>query len=310
MTPISKTTGNANNSAKLSYNALIEAKNEIANSQFKIATGKRINQASDNVSGYITSRLLSSRTSTLSSALKINSEANAVANIAQDAYDSVYNDVKKIRETAITASSGSLGTDEKIALAKSATQLIKQIDNTVNSTVYSGKNLIDGQFNESQLSGLDANNQVLTNSIDLSSDKDNFSLNTLDQKREIENNTNNQVFAGVEDLNLNDFNNVSSSDLGIFSDDKIATTIQSLSNALENISNVNAKVGGVSQQIDSQNDSLISQITNQKASISRIEDTDIAQETSSLVRSSFLSDASLSSLSQANASSQAFLSLL
>ena len=54
---------------------------------------------------------------------------------------------------------------------------------------------------------------------------------------------------------------------------------------------------------------LKSQITNYNAAISRIEDADVAQEQLSLIKSQFLQQASLISLTQANQQPQAFLQL-
>jgi len=61
--------------------------------------------------------------------------------------------------------------------------------------------------------------------------------------------------------------------------------------------------------LQSQEDLLRSQITNYKAAISRIEDTDVATEQLELVKSQFLQQASLISLAQANQNPQAFLQL-
>jgi Flagellin and related hook-associated proteins len=128
------------------YNALIGTNNNIALRQLRLSTGKRINSASDDVAGYITSRALNARNESLKSALQAVGEAKNVTAITQDSLDNINGLLTKIKEAASTASSGALGTDEKVALAKSAYRLTEQIQFIVNSTVFGGRQLIDGNF--------------------------------------------------------------------------------------------------------------------------------------------------------------------
>jgi len=105
-------------------------------------------------------------------------------------------------------------------------------------------------------------------------------------------------------------NNVSATNLGVFSDNSLSLTLTSISNAIDNINNAAAYLGGVSNRMYSQEDLLKSQVTNYNAAISRIQDADIAQEQLQLIKSQFLQQASLISLAQANTNPQSFLRLL
>ena len=117
------------------------------------------------------------------------------------------------------------------------------------------------------------------------------------------------MFAGVTGFNLQSLNEVSSSNLGVFSSANIATTLTSLSDSLDNVNKVASYLGGIQVRLNSQSDLLKSQVTNYNAAISRIEDADVATEQLSLVKSQFLQQASLISLTQANQNPQAFLRL-
>lgn len=290
------------------YNALIGTNNNIALRQLRLSTGKRINSAADDVAGYITSRALNARNESLKSALQAVGEAKNVTAITQDSLDNINSLLTKIKEAASTASSGALGTDEKVALAKSAFRLTEQIQFIVNSTVFGGRQLIDGNFSGEWTIGYNAANNLLTIEIDLKNNaaaarKFNldrgFDLNALTQ----------QNFAGVTGLSLASLNEVSSTDLGIFGYTQIQVTLTSLAEALNNVNKVASYLGGVENRLQSQEDLLRSQITNYKAAISRIEDTDVATEQLELVKSQFLQQASLISLAQANQNPQAFLQL-
>ena len=72
----------------------------------------------DDVAGYITSRALTARNGSLKSALKIAGDGLNLTNIIMDAYDNINDLLVTIKDSTATASSGSLGTDEKVALAK------------------------------------------------------------------------------------------------------------------------------------------------------------------------------------------------
>ncbi len=290
------------------YNALIGTNNNIALRQLRLSTGKRINSAADDVAGYITSRALTARNESLKSALQAVGEAKNVTAITQDSLDNINGLLTKIKEAASSASSGALGTDEKVALAKSAYRLTEQIQFIVNSTVFGGRQLIDGNFSGEWTIGYNATNALLTIEVDLknnaaAAEKFNvsapFDLNAMNQ----------QNFAGVTGLSLASLNEVSSSNLGIFGYDSIATTLTSLAEALNNVNKVASYLGGVENRLQSQDELLRSQITNYKAAISRIEDTDVATEQLELVKSQFLQQASLISLAQANQNPQAFLQL-
>jgi len=278
-------TGNA-------YNPLDAANRDIALRQLRLSTGKRINSAQDDVAGYITSRALKARNGALQAALNAVGDASSVTNIAQDGLDNISNIVQQIKDAASTASSGALGTDEKVALAKSAYRLAQQIQTIVDSTVFGGRQLLDGTFSAEFVIGTGATNNLLTLAVDLTSGNTDFDISgSFDI-----NASSATSFAGVSGLNLQSLNSVSSSDLGIFSTANIQTTLTSLATALNNISKVASYLGGLTNRLALQEDALKSQITNYNAAISRIEDADVAKEQLQLIRAQFLQQASIVSL--------------
>lgn len=311
--------------AENAYNALNSASNDIALRQLRLSTGKRINAASDDVAGYITSRSLSARNSALKSALNSAGEAKNVTAIAQDALDQINTMMTSIKDATASASSGSLGTDEKVALAKGAYRLAQQIQFITDSTVFGGKQLLQGTFSGDWVTGYYADNRLMKIEIDLTTNNTDFNVGSgnffdLNATSEATADRNGATgassnFAGVAGLSLEDFNSVSESDLGIFTNDEDAAqnvhlTLQSLSTALNNVNKVAAYLGGIEVRLGSQETMLNSQMTNYKAAISRIEDADVATEQMSLLKSQFLQQASLVSLTQANQTPSSFLQLL
>jgi flagellin len=303
--------------AENAYNALLSASNNIANRQLRLSTGKRINSAADDVSGYITSRALGARNGALKAALNSVGDAKNVTSISQDALDNINDLLTQIKDAAAIASSGALGTDEKVALAKGAFRLSQQIQFITDSTVFGGRQLLQGAYSGDWTIGYYANNRLLNIAIDLTTNNADFNVSSNNFDLNATNEAANasgagavaQNFAGVTGLNLQDLNSVSATNLGIFGDTQVEATITSLADALNNVNKVASYLGGIQVRLNSQEELLNSQITNYKAAISRLEDADVASEQLSLVKSQFLQQSSLVSLSQANQAPSQYLSL-
>ena len=324
------------------YDAFLTASSSLSDSQLKLSTGRNINSASDDVSGYITSRSLISKNSTLRSSLLSAGEALNVTAIVQDSLDNIHGLLKEIKSAANLASSDSLGNSEKSALAKGAYRLFEQVQFIVDSTVFGGYQLLSGNFSADWNIGVNGNNEYLDIDLDLSDSNSDlnqnsifFNLNNVNNTysaRELFLSPNNQedlsareflakrdqsfvingakVFAGVEGLDLDKLNEVTNLDLGIFGGDEIDSFLEDMSDALSNVANAASYVGGVQRRLQSQNLNLQSQIVNYESAISRLDDTDIAKEQLNLIKQSFLQETSLLSITQANASSLDYFRLL
>lgn len=306
-----------NTPAENAYNSLIRSNQQIANSQLRLSTGKRINSAADDVSGYITSRSLGARNGALKAALRAVGEAGNVASIGMDALDNINTLLSQVKDAAASASSGALGTDEKVALAKGAYRLAQQVQFVVDSTAFGGKQLLQGAYSGDWTIGYYANNNLLKIGIDLTKGNADFDISSNNFDLNATSAATNAggagatagSFAGVTGLSLESLNLISTSDLGIFASDKISATITSLATALTHVNKVASYLGGIQNRLNSQEELLQSQITNYNSAISRIEDADVAVEQLSLIKNQFLQQTSLISLAQANQNPQAFLKL-
>ena len=299
--------------AQNAYNALSIASNKIATSQLRLSTGKRINSAADDVAGYITSRNLGARNSALRAALNSTGDAKNVTAITQDALDNIGNLLIDIKESAAIASSGALGTDEKVALAKGAYRLAEQVQFITDSTVFGGEQLLWGDYTGDWTIGYYADDTLLELEVDLSARNEDYNVdgefNLNATSSAIAPIGIAEAFAGVEGLNLQDLDAVTAEELGIFSNEQVDTTLTSLASAIDNVNKVASYLGGIQVRLDSQTELLNSQITNYSAAISRIEDADVAKEQLDLVKNQFLQQASTISLAQANQTPNQYLQL-
>lgn len=296
-----------NISAENAYNSLEISNRDISLRQLRLSTGKRINNAGDDVSGYITSRALQARNGSLKAALSAVGDAQNVVNILMDSLDNIYNLMNLIKEGTATAASGAMGTDEKVALAKAAFRMAQQIQTVVQSTVFGGRQLLDGTYSAEYIIATNARHDLLTLGIDMTFGNIDFNVPSRNLNLNALTTTS---FAGITGLDLNDLDAVSANGLGIFEDSQLQYTLASMSDAINNVNKAASYLGGIVNRLTSQEDLLKGQITNYNAAISRIEDTDVAKEQLSLIKSQFLQQASLSSLAQANANPQSFLQLI
>lgn len=293
--------------AENAYNALETSNRKISLGQLRLSTGKRINNAGDDVAGYITSRALIARNGSLKAAMKAVGDAQNVAYITMDSLENISDLLIKIKEAASNAASGATGTDEKVALAKAAYRMAQQVQTVVDSTVFGGRQLLDGTFSADFVIGTNAENSLITLDIDMTTgnqdfdiDSEYFSVNSLSETD----------FAGITGFDLRELDAVNSDNLGVFEQDRLQLTLTSIDDALNNVNKVAAYLGGIVNRLVSQEDLLKSQITNYNTAIGRIEDADVAKEQLELVKAQFLQQASLVSLAQANANPQAFLQLI
>lgn len=289
------------------YNALEVSNRDISLRQLRLSTGKRINNASDDVAGYITSRSLMARNGALQSALNTVGDAHNVTNIVMDSLDNINELMIKIKDATAQAASGAMGTNEKVALAKAAYRMAQQIQTVADSTVFGGAQLLSGSYTANFLIGLDSRNTLLSINIDMR--RENIDFNIESNYFDV-NALQTNFFAGITGLDLRLLDSVSINNLGIFDIGRIDVTLTSLANAIENINKVASYLGGISNRLSSQEDLLKNQIVNYKAAISRLEDADVAKEQLQLIKSQFLQQASLVSLSQSNQNPNAFLRLL
>jgi len=313
--------------AENAYNAMDASNREISLRQLRLSTGKRINNAADDVAGYITSRALAARNGAMAACLNTVGDAFNVCNVTMDSLENINGLVLQIKDATAQAASGALGTDEKIALAKSAYRLAQQIQTVADSTVFGGRQLLDTTFTANFIIGYDAKNTMLSVVVNMMDDNQEFDVTSglfnvngvpsqsRVMKEEVYHNngmdyTVNNNFAGISGLNLEDLLLVSEDDLGIFDIERISTTLTSLANAINNINKTATYLGGISNRLTSQEELLKNQIVNYKAAISRLEDSDVAKEQLNLIKSQFLQQTSINSLAQANQNPNVFLKLM
>jgi flagellin len=134
---------NTNTAATITANAL--SKNERAMSQAmeRLSTGQRINSAGDDAAGLAISSRMTSQINGLNMAVRNANDAISMVNTADGAYIEASNMMQRMRELAVQAASGTMGSTDRTALDTEFQALSDQIQDIGANTQWNGTNILD-----------------------------------------------------------------------------------------------------------------------------------------------------------------------
>ncbi len=137
-----------NNIAALNaHRQLTQSDSMMGKSLERLSSGYRINKAADDAAGLAISSSFRADLASYKVASRNVSEANAMAQVAEGAYDQIGTMLTRLKELATQASSANAGSNlDKINAEGNA--LIEEIDRIANSTEYAGKKLLNGAFGD------------------------------------------------------------------------------------------------------------------------------------------------------------------
>jgi flagellin len=275
-----------NTGALMAQAAASSVNKEMEMSMERLATGKRINSASDDAAGVaIASRLTAEITGT-NQAIRNTMDAQALIDTAEGASLEVENILQRMRELAVQASSDTNSSADRTSMDLEYEALKNEIDRISSVTTWAGQSLLAAttttgtQFNFHIGSGTSANNDYLTVTV-----------------------------TGLKATEIGSTVSVESTDIAA-SAGVARTAIGVLDAAIADINSARASLGSYSNRMDHTVNNLTNVSNNLSAGLSRIQDADFAAETTSLAKTQILQQASTAMLAQANASKQNVLSLL
>lgn len=243
-----------------------------------LASGSRINSASDDAAGLAISEKLRADIRGMKMARQNAENAVSFIQVGEGGLNEVSNILVRLRELGIQSASDTIGDDERGFLDKEAQHLMEEIDRIAETTKFGEKNLLNGSQNELEFQvgvGSDENSAIRVN-IDADATASNLGVSGLD-----------------------------------FSDKSGARdALDSIDEALLQVGGMRANFGAIQNRMDSAVRNLDVQGESLSAANSRIRDADIAHETAELTSSQILQQASVGMLAQANSAPSAALRLI
>ena len=270
---------NTNISAQQAYSALNAISREHGIHQLRLATGKRINSASDDPSGYVISKKMEARMRAMSSAVDNVGDAQSVYGVAEGGYQTIADILVTIKEKQARAANGARGDNELNAIASEINSLAAEIDDIVTSIKFNGVSLfsVDASGNKYDVVFQVGESLTETLSVAFSADVSSSALFS--------------VVATAGSI-------VSTDIAGLLVDEAINT--------------VNVEIGKIGANVNRltiKESNLTTAITNTEAAKSRIMDADVAKEQIQVSKLQILQQTSTTQLAQANSAPQNFLSL-
>ncbi|MCD8038312.1 MAG: flagellin [Lachnospiraceae bacterium] len=112
----------------------------------QIASGKKVNKASDNAASMAIANKLKANANATKVAAKNTREGINATKISDGAYDSILDRLQSIKSLAVKAANGTNSSSDKQALQDQINQQLAGIDESAKNTIYNQTKLMDGSY--------------------------------------------------------------------------------------------------------------------------------------------------------------------
>lgn len=255
----------------------------------KLASGFRINRASDDAAGLQISEILRAQIKGSEKAIDNVQDGINVLNTVDGSFETITNNLQRVRELLVQGANDTLSSSQRSAIVSEVRQLVTDITRISKSTQFNGKNLLDGTQTNFTLQ-VGANAIASTNTINLATA------------------TTSNPFGAINGsaLGLG-----STGSLLVFNSNTSARAgLSRIDAALNTLNTRRAAIGALTNRLEGTSENLSIAVENFSAAESRIRNVDVAKETAVLTRNQILQQASASILSQSNQTPQLALQLL
>lgn len=161
----------------LASHSSLSGSNRIAETSQQIASGQRINQASDDPAGIQISIGLTRVINEDSVGLRNVMDGSSLSQVAQGGITQITDSVQQLRELSLQANNGTLNDSDRQSLQKQADGLLEGIKDTIGQTSFNGRSLLS---EESDISIQAGNSAITISSPDLESSLGEQGLFSLD----------------------------------------------------------------------------------------------------------------------------------
>ena len=266
---------NTNLSALSALNSLKDVNNALQISQLRLSTGKRINEAADDPSGYSIATSFDQRSRGLSVALDSVGTASNVLSIAEGSLNNINQIILNMRDLVVSGASDTMGTTERTAINTQLTSLRAEIDRIAGQTTFNGTRLLDGTFTSKRFQTGDTETDYISFGI-----SSNFLAGSI----------------GLANVSVGDST-------------AACNSLASVNSAITTVTGQVQNIGSTVQRLRLVENNLTVAITNTTAAKSRILDADVAKEQVESTRLQIMRQLATAQLAQSNVAPQNVLSL-
>ena len=277
-----------------------------------LSTGYRINRAADDAAGLSIANKLTTQVRGLDKAMQNSADGISLIQTAEGGLGIVQENLQRIRELVVQGTNGTNGENEKAAVQREINERVQIIDDIAKATKFNNNALLKSASDKTLQTGY-ANGETTT--ITLASGAATNSGINIDVSY--------SSIGGATDfgqLSEGTTTGIALNEISVGSTTvtaKDGTTTTATSNAvgevdtmIDNISRMRSYLGAMQNSLESKMDYLDTAKENAMASRSRIQDVDVAKESSVLVKNQILQQTASAMLAQANAQPQIALQLI
>ena len=239
----------------------------------KLSTGYRINHAKDDSAGLSISENLLSQIRGYEQSIRNAQDGSSLLSVAEGATTTITENLQRIRELTVQAASDTLGSTERDSISQEINQRMEDIDRISTTTKFGSVDLLSASA-PSQF-----NLQVGPNGSDV-----------ID------------IGAALGDMSVTAIGLTQAGNVDLSTNAAATAFLDDIDAALASVNSSRSTMGAMQNRLDSVVDNLSTTSMNMSASNSRIRDTDIASETSKLVRSQLLQQFDVTLMAQMNSS--------
>ncbi|MDW3775782.1 flagellin [Kluyvera cryocrescens] len=292
-----------NASSMASTNAMNKSNNLLSTAMERLGTGKRINSAADDAAGLQIATRLQGQTNGMSVAQRNISDATALLQTAEGAFDEVSNIMYRMKDLATQAANDTNTSKDRTAINSELNELNSELNNIMKNTSYAGDKLFgaSGKFaNEMNFQIGSSTDETMK--VNLSADLKGGATGLLNASGAFSD-------IGKTGAGASSYYNTASG-MKIESADGAKNMITDLENALNSVGKVRSEMGAKINRLGHTAANLANMKDNTDLALSNIRDADYATEASSMSRNQLLAQTSMSMLKQSNSMSSMVMSLL
>ena len=273
-------------SSMASTNALNKSNSMLSTAMERLGTGKRINSAADDAAGMQIASRLQGQTNGMAVAQRNISDATAMLQTAEGAFDEVSNIMYRMKDLATQAANDTNTDKDRTAISDELTELQSELDNIMTNTSFGGEKL----FGASGKLGKPMNFQIG------SSAEEKMEVKLGDKLTDTS-----DSITGIKTL-------LNASGVGTAADaQKLITSLES---SLESVGTIRSGLGANINRLGHTAANLANMKDNTELALGNVQDADFASEASSMTRNQMLAQTSMSMLKQSNSMSGMVMSLL
>lgn len=246
----------------------------------RLSSGNRITEAGDDAAGLTISENLRAQVRSMGQAERNANDGISFIQVAEGGLSEVGNIFVRMRELAIQAASDTIGDKERNFINSEVHSMLSEVDRIANVTSFNGTQLLNGQASKDLEFQVGIRNDA-SDKITFEASQYNITTDAL----------------GVSDLDYSSL-------------DGARDAIDRVDEGMGKVFEARAKLGAAQNKLHSTINNLAIGKENLSMARSRIADTDVAAETSELVRGNILQSAGISVLAQANSAPMQALKLI